>query len=77
MNVIKLYENINVGQTEYKLKWMVRSYNKHFTCAVLIQGKWTYIDDLCSGVKAFSNLAALKKQFKQGWFFTTCDYFLK
>ena len=44
MNVIKLYENINVGQTEYKLKGMVRSYNKHFTCEVLIQEKWTYID---------------------------------
>ena len=31
MNVIKLYKNINVGQTEYKLKGMVRSCNKHFT----------------------------------------------
>lgn len=39
MNVIKLYENINVGQTEYKLKEMVQSCNKHFTCTVLIQGK--------------------------------------
>ena len=66
MNVIKLYDNINAGQTEYKLKGMVRSCNKHFTCAVLIQEKWTYFDDLCSDVKEFSNLAALKKQFKQG-----------
>ena len=38
---------------------MMRSYNEHFTRAVLIQGKWTYIDDLCSGAKEFSNLAAL------------------
>ena len=36
MNVTKLYENINVGQTEYKLKGMVRSYNKHFNLAVLV-----------------------------------------
>ena len=42
MNVIKLYENIIVAQTEYKLKGMVRLYNKQ--CAVLIQEKWTYID---------------------------------
>ena len=66
MNVIKLYEHINVGQTDYKLKGMVQSYNKHFTCAVLIQGKWTYIDDLCSGVKEFTNLTALIKKFTQG-----------
>ena len=70
MNVIKLYENISVGQAEYKLKGMVRSYNKHFTCAVFVQGKWTYIDDLCTSVKEFTSLAALTKQFKQGWFFT-------
>ena len=37
--MIKLYENINVGQTEYELKKVAGSYNKHFTCAVLIQGK--------------------------------------
>ena len=59
MNLIKLYENINVGQAEYKLKEMMRSNNKHFTCIVLIQGKWTHIDDLCSGVKEVSNLTAL------------------
>ena len=70
--MIKLDENINVGRTEYKLKGMVRSYNKHFTCAVLIQGKWTYIDDLCSGLKEFSNLAALRKSL--GWFFTIISY---
>ena len=69
MNVIKLYENISVGQAEYKLKGMVRSYNKHFTCAVFVQGKWTYFDDLCTSVKEFTGLAALTKQFKQGWFF--------
>ena len=28
----------------------------------------TYIDEFCSGVKEFSNLAALKKQLKQVWF---------
>ena len=27
--MIKLYENINVDQTEYYLKGKVRSYNKH------------------------------------------------
>jgi len=48
---------------------MVRSHNRHFTCAVLIEGKWTYIDDLCSGVKQVSNLAELTKHFVQGWFF--------
>ena len=49
---------------------MVRSYNKHFTCAVFVQGKWTYIDDLCTSVKEVTSLAALTKQFKQAWFFT-------
>ena len=56
-------------QAEYKLKGMVRSYNKHFTCAVFVQGKWTYIDDLCRSVKEFTSLASLTKQLKQGWFF--------
>ena len=70
MNVVKLYENITVGQSEYKLRGMVRSHNRHFTCAVLTEGRWTYIDDLCLSVKEFSNLAALKKHFAQGWFFT-------
>ena len=69
MNGIHLYEIINVGKTDYQLKGMVRSFNRHFTCAVLIEGKWNYIDDLCSGVKQFSNLISLKQQFSQGWFF--------
>ena len=51
MNVINKYENVTIGQAQYKLKGMVRSYNKHFTCAVYIEGKWTYIDDLCTSVK--------------------------
>ena len=70
MNGIHLYEIINVGKTEYQLKGMVRSYNRHFTCAVLIEGKWNYIDDLCSGVKQCSNLISMKQQFSKGWFFT-------
>lgn len=65
-NVIKLYKDIYVGQSKCKLSGMVRSHNRHFTCAVLIEGKWTYIDDLCSGVKQFSNLAELTKHFVQG-----------
>ena len=36
----------------------LQSYNKHFTCAVFVQGKWTYIDDLCTSVKEFTSLAA-------------------
>jgi len=69
MDVVKFYENITVGQSEYKLRGMVRSHNRHFTCAVFTEGKWTYIDDLCLDVKTFSNLAALEKHFAQGWFF--------
>ena len=44
-------------------------YNRHFTRAVLAQGKWSYIDDLCVGIKKFCTLAALKRQFAKGWFF--------
>ena len=51
MDLINLCENIHVSSSEYKLKGMVRCYNRHFTCAVLTIGKWTYIDDLCVGVK--------------------------
>ena len=69
MNAIKLYENISVDQAEYKLKGMVRSYNKHFTCTVFVQGKWTYIDDLCTSVKEFTSLAALKNNLSKGGFF--------
>ena len=69
MDLIHLCENMHVGSSEYKLKGMVRCYNGHFTCAVLTQGKWTYIDDLCVGVKEFCTLAALKRQFSKGWFF--------
>ena len=69
MDLINLCEGMHVGSSEYKLKGMVRCYNGHFTCAVLTQGKWTYIDDLCAGVKQFCTLAALKRQFSKGWFF--------
>ena len=69
MDLIHLCENMHVGSSEYKLKEMVRCYNGHFICAVLTQGKWTYIDDLCVGVKEFCTLAALKRQFSKGWFF--------
>ena len=62
-------KNITIGQAQYKLKGMVRSYNKHFTCAVYIEGKWTYIDDLCTSVKEFTSLTALTKLLQQGWFF--------
>ena len=65
MDLIHLCENMHVGSSEYKLKEMVRCYNGHFTCAVLTQGKWTYIDDLCVGVKEFCTLAALKRQFSR------------
>ena len=38
--------------------------------AVLIEGKLAYSDNLCLGVKEFSNLSTLKKKhFLQGWFF--------
>ena len=69
MDLINLSENMHVGSSVYKLKGMVRCYNGHFTCAVLTQGKWTYIDDLCAGVKEFCTLASLKKNFAKGWFF--------
>ena len=63
----RAYEFDKVVQ-KYKC-WPNRIFNKHFTCTVLIK-KRTYIDDLCSVVKEFSNLAALKKKFKEGCFFT-------
>ena len=69
MDLIHLCENMHVGSSEYKLKGMVRCYNGHFTCAVLTQGNWTHIDDLCVGVKEFCTLAALKRGFSKGWFF--------
>ena len=61
MNVVKLYENITVGQSEYRLRGMVRSNNRHFTCAVLTEGKWTYIDDLCLDVKKFFQFGCIEK----------------
>ena len=62
MNVIKLYDDINVGQTEYSLKGMVQSYNKHF---VLVQFSFKENGPILmifvQVFKEFSNLAALKK----------------
>ena len=68
MDLINLCENMHVGSSEYKLKGMV-CYNGHFTCAVLTQGNWTHLDDLCAGVKEFCSLATLKRNFAKGWFF--------
>ena len=68
MDLINLCENMHVGSSEYKLKGMV-CYNGHFTSAVLTQGNWTHIDDLCAGVKEFCSLATLKRNFAKGWFF--------
>ena len=70
INVVPIFDQINVGETKYRLKAMVRCHNNHFTCAILIAEKWTYFDDLISNVKEFANLNSLKSQFPQGWFFT-------
>lgn len=67
------FDHINVGETKYRLKAMVRCHNNHFTCAILIAKKWTYFDDLISNVKELANLISLKSQFPQGWFFTTFE----
>ena len=66
INVVPTFDHINLGETKYRLKAMVRCHNNHFTCAILIAEKWTYFDDLISNVKEFANLNSLKSQFPQG-----------
>ena len=69
INDISIEEEIQLQNTSYSLKGLVWCYQKHFTCAVHIEGKWVYFDDLCNFVKHFSSLKLLQQQYPFGWFF--------
>jgi len=65
-----MFETVDIGRAQYKLKGVVRCHNNHFTCAVKLNGKWTYFDDLCANVREFPSLTMLQHVYQFGWFFT-------
>ncbi len=64
-----LPQEIELQKASYSLKGLVRCYQKHFTCAVCIEEKWIYFDDMCNSVREFSSLKQLQQQYPLGWFF--------
>jgi len=56
MTDLSMFETIDVGRPQYKMKGLVGCCNNHFTCALELNGKWTNFDDLCSNVREFLSL---------------------
>ena len=63
-----MFETVDIDRAQYKLKGVVRCHNNHFTCAVKLNGKWTYFDDLYANVREFPSLTMLQHVYQFGWF---------
>lgn len=64
-----MYDKIEVGNSFYSLRALVRCYQAHFTCAIYNKGKWLYVDDLKQTVSEFASLELMQKRYPFGWFF--------
>jgi hypothetical protein len=70
MNCVTMHEQAEFNNSSYTLQGLVRCYQRHFTCAIKIEDKWIYFDDMCSTVQEFTLLHRLKQHYPVGWFFT-------
>ena len=70
MNCVTIHEETELNNSPYSLQGLVRCYQRHFTCAIKMEGKWVYFDDMCSTVQLFSSLQELKQHYPVGWFYT-------
>ena len=66
-----MFETVDIGGAQNKLKRLVRNYDNHFNCLLEISSKCTYFDDICAWLRESSNLQMLQQVFKDGCFFFT------
>ena len=71
-----MYEKIEIDNSFYVLKALVRNHNVHFTCAIHNDKKWLYLDDLYKNVREFANIELMQQQFPGGWFFACLNCFV-
>ena len=45
MNCVTIHEKTELNNSPYSLQGLVRCYQRHFTCAIKMEGKWVYFDD--------------------------------
>ena len=69
INCVTIHEETEFNGSPYTLQGLVRCFQRHFTCAIKIENKWVYFDDMCSTVQEFSSLYQLKQHYPVGWFF--------
>ena len=69
MSLTTFTEHISMLGISYHLYAMVRNLGNHFTCAVLENNRWVYIDDLQEDCDNFTTLQQLLLRFPSGWFF--------
>ena len=63
MTDLSMFETIDIGRAQYKMKGLVHCCNNHFTCALELIGKWTYFGQLCCNVGEFLSLTLLQRVF--------------
>ena len=69
MSLTTFTERISMLGISYYSYAMVRNLGNHFTCAVLENNRWVYIDDLQEDCDNFTTLQQLLLRFPSGWFF--------
>lgn len=64
MDGLIMYEKIEIDNSSYVLKGLVRNHSVHFTCAVHNDKKWFYFDDLNKYVREFTSIDLIQQQFE-------------
>ena len=70
-----MYEKIEIDNSFYVLKALVRNHSVHFTCAIHNDKKWLYLDDLYKNIREFASIELMQQQFPGGWFFAVFELF--
>lgn len=70
---IEFGQNLVLNDQNYVLRGLVRHKGDHFSCAVLDDNNWIYIDDLHEKTFCCESLRQLYEIQKDGWFF--CIFF--
>ena len=66
VNCVTIHEHTEFDNSSYTLQGLVRCYQRHFTCAIKIENKWIYFDDMCNTVQEFTSLNQLFSYYREG-----------
>ena len=66
VNCVTIHEHTEFDNSSYTLHGLVRCYQRHFTCAIKIENKWIYFDDMCNTVQEFTSLNQLFSYYREG-----------